>query len=183
MPLFYVVRCYEYRGICRIGNPAVHSRKKILFLTLRYRLRRCNLQGIVPPTTEYTATSKSITPNDTLYVLKHAKWRRWKLRSEGTKKACNHWIAGFWTGASSGARTLVRSLKPSKERRFSDIIPSIPQTFLKKPCSHVNTYTYSVGSTFTLFSYEAAFAFLLWVASIYISEYIYQELWNSKIRS
>jgi tRNA A37 threonylcarbamoyladenosine biosynthesis protein TsaE len=64
-------------------------------------------------------------------------------------------------GKSTFVRTLVRSLKPSKERRFSDIIPSIPQTFLKKPCSHVNTYTYSVGSTFTVFSYEAAFAFLL----------------------
>lgn len=37
IPLFYVVRCYEYRGIRRIGNLAVHSRKKILYLTLRYR--------------------------------------------------------------------------------------------------------------------------------------------------
>jgi hypothetical protein len=36
------------------------------------------------------------------------------------------------------ALTLVWSLKPSKERRYSDIIPSIPQTFLKE--AHMTQY-------------------------------------------
>jgi hypothetical protein len=34
-----------------------------------------------------------------------------------------------------GLEVSYTSLKPSKERRYSDIIPSIPQTFLKKPCT------------------------------------------------